>query len=159
MFSVILLIGIFLLLLIFIILGYTLFDKYLSMKNTSFLIKEFGSYMSVLKYFEELAYDIVYKKEILVYSLDGWAPKDEDYKRAAKSFVKLVFDLSGEKLTKELENIYGSYSSLVETISLYFYSRIESDEIRKIAVNDLVSDQGEENNSNQEDQTNMFEGA
>jgi hypothetical protein len=154
MFSIILLVGIFLLLLVFIILGYILFDKYLSMKNTNFLIKEFVSYMSVLKYFEELAYDIVYKKEILAYSLDGWTPTDEDYKRAAKSFVKLVFDLLGKKLTKELENIYGSYSSLIETISLYFYSRIESDEIRKIAVNDLISDQGEENN-NQEDQTKM----
>lgn len=134
-------IGILVLSTIFIFLVYNILNKLIFLKKSNFIIKEFVNYMSILKYFEEVAFDIVYKKEILVYSLDGWGVDNDVYKKAAKSFTELVLQLLGSRLTKELEQLHGSYKTLIDGICLYFYSRLESDEIRKLAVNDLLSEQ------------------
>jgi hypothetical protein len=137
------LIGIFSTTIISILLIHNILSKFVSLKKDNFVITEFATYMSILKYFEEVAFDIIYRKEILTYSMSGWAPDDKVYAQATKNFVRLVLKLLGKRLVKELENLYGGSDTLIEGISLYFYSRIESDEIRKIAVNDLLSDQEE----------------
>lgn len=143
MVSNLVLIGIFSTILVSIFLAFNILNKLVSLKRNNFVISEFATYMSILKYFEEIAFDIIYRKEILAYSMSGWAPDDKVYAVAAKDFVKLVFQLLGKRLIGELENLYGGSGTLIDGISLYFYSRIESDEIRKIAVKDLLSEEEE----------------
>jgi len=118
-------------------------SKIVNLKKEKLTVTEFSSYIGIMNYHLEIAYEIVYRKDILVYALDASMPPESDYSAAAKKFAQLSLKLLGKKLTKELIYLYGDYETLCSEMTIYFYSKLEADEIRKTAVEDLMSGETE----------------
>lgn len=104
-------------------------------------IETFSSYLSLLEYHMLKAYDIIYKDKILIYSLEGIKINDSDFNMISKSFVKLVLKLLGENLTNELIELYGSEETLLINIVEYFNTKVENDEIRERAKDNIINNE------------------
>ncbi len=102
-------------------------------------INNFEKYMLVLNYFMDKAYQIVYKDQILVYSLEAMRPNETQFETAIKSFVTLVLSLLGPQLKEELINLFGNEETLYFNITEYFNFQYEGDEIRKNSVDNLMN--------------------
>lgn len=104
-------------------------------------IETFPSYLSLLEYHMLKAYDIIYKDKILIYSLEGIKINDSDFNMISKSFVKLVLKLLGENLTNEFIELYGSEETLLINIIEYFNTKVENDEIRERAKDNIINEE------------------
>jgi len=121
------------------IFAYFFYKRY----NGNKLIKEYSSYMSVLQYNMEKAYETVYKDDILIYSIEATKISDKDFDFVTKKFVNLVFKLLGPKLIKEFIFLFGNYDTLAFNIADYFNRKYEEDEIRKGAMENLMESEVE----------------
>jgi hypothetical protein len=101
------------------------------------IIQNFVAYESLLKYFMEKAYDLIYKEEIMIYSIEAMGMKEEDIDKVAKKFTKLVLKFLGPRLVSEFSYLYGNDETLFLQIADYFNSKYESDEIRKSSIEEL----------------------
>ena len=101
-------------------------------------IKNFSSYMSVLEYHMEKAYDIIHKDKILAFSLDAYRVPDEEFENISQDFVRLVQKYLGPTLLKEIVQLYGDEASFLFICLDYFNGRYEDDEIRKTAMDNLT---------------------
>lgn len=122
----------------FIIFGLYIFNKIISYEKLKLIVTNFTNYEAILQYHMDKAYDIIYKHDIVIHSLDASQPPESEYSAILKKFLSLSFKLLGKRLTEELSYMYGSLESLSCVVSLYFYSKLESDEIRKISVDNLI---------------------
>lgn len=111
--------------------------------NGNKLIKEYSSYMSVLQYNMDKAYETVYKDDILIYSVEATKISDKDFDFVTKKFVTLVLKLLGPKLIKEFIFLFGNYDTMVFNIADYFNRKYEEDEVRKGAVENLMESEVE----------------
>lgn len=101
------------------------------------IIQNFVAYESLLKYFMEKAYDLIYKEEIMIYSIEAMGMKEEDIDKVAKKFTKLVLKFLGPRLVSEFSYLYGNDETLFLQIAEYFNTKYESDEIRKNSIEEL----------------------
>lgn len=108
-----------------------------------FYVTKFPSYVSVLNYHMDKAYDMIHKDHILIYSIEGIRPSEENIDKAAKEFGKLTIKFLGPMLYQEIRNVYGSDDALLFTIAEYFNSKYEEDEIRSASVANLTEKQNE----------------
>ncbi len=115
------------------------------------IMKNFENYIVILEYHCKKAYDIIFKDQIMIYSIEAMKLDDKQYKEASKKFAKLVLKLIGPTLQKEFEYIYGNQETLLFNITEYFNTKFENDEVFRYAQNKIMN--GEENNS---DMTNIF---
>lgn len=97
------------------------------------VVKNFESYIVVLEYHMKKAYDIIFKDQIMIYSLEAMKLDTKQFKEASKKFAKLVLKLVGPRLQKEFEYIYGDQETLLFNITEYFNTRFEEDEVRRCA--------------------------
>lgn len=109
------------------------------------MMERFDTYAAVLQYHMERAYEIIHKDQILIYSLEATGVPDEKYNSASNSFCKLVIKLVGPMIYKELKYLYGDVETLTFNMAEYFSTKYDEDEIRSSALDDLTSDE-EENN-------------
>ena len=115
------------------------FSIYRYIKRLSY-IKNFSAYVSVLDYHMEKAYDMIHKEQILVYSLEAFRIKDEDYNSITQDFVRLVRKFIGPTLLNEFIQLYGDEDSFIFILLEYFSKRYEDDEIRKTAMDNLTQE-------------------
>jgi hypothetical protein len=104
-------------------------------------IKNFTSYISVLDYHMDKAYDMVHKDRILAYSLDAYRVPDNEYEAISQDFVRLVQKYIGPTLLIEFVNLYGDEESFLFIMLEYFSRRYEEDEIRKSAMDNLTKEE------------------
>ena len=104
-------------------------------------IRNFSSYMSVLEYHMEKAYDIIHKDKILAFSLDAYRVPDEEFENISQDFVRLVQKYLGPTLLKEIVQLYGDEASFLFICLDYFNGRYEDDEIRKTAMDNLTQEE------------------
>ena len=97
-------------------------------------------YTKILDTYLEKAYDLIYKDRILVYSIEGVKPSEEDIKQYAIDFAKLTLKLLGSTLTKEFVYLYGDEDTFIFSIIEYFNSKSEHDEIRQSALDNIMDD-------------------
>ena len=106
-------------------------------------IKNFDSYLTVLNYHMEKAYDIIYKDRILVYSIDGFKAEDHDIDIISKDFCNLSLKLIGSSLKREFIFLYGDEETLLLNIIDFFNSKYEEDDIRESALNNMIEGKDE----------------
>jgi hypothetical protein len=111
-------------------------------KRQSYIDKH-EQYMKVLDYYMEKAFDIIYKDRILVYSISGTKPDDEDIKKNSIDFAKLTLKLLGSTLAEEYIYMYGDEDTFIFTIIEYFNTKSEHDEIKQASINNIM--EGSEN--------------
>jgi hypothetical protein len=108
------------------------------------IVTNFEQYATVLEYYMQKAYEIIYKDRILIYSLEALKINDIDFNIVSKDFALLTFKLMGPNLKDEFVNLYGNEETLIFNLMEYFNRKFEDDEIRKKAEDNLVNN--EENN-------------
>lgn len=101
-------------------------------------VEKFDTYVSVLNYHTEKAYEIIYKDKLMIYSIEASKVSDKQFNTYAKDFVTLVLLYIGPMLQKEFSKIYGDEETFFFNLVAYFNSRYESDEIRETATNELM---------------------
>lgn len=106
-----------------------------------FYIKNFTSYISVLDYHMDKAYDMVHKDKILAYSLEAFRVSDTEYESISQDFVRLVRKYIGPTLLNEFIQLYGDEDSFLFILLDYFSKRYEEDEIRKTAMDNLTQEE------------------
>jgi hypothetical protein len=126
-------------LIILFILSYKLGKEFLNRRSRLEAVKNFDSYMAMLQYDMNKAYNIIYKDRILIYSLDGMKIDDKQFAVVSVDFVNLTLKLLGPTLRKELTYIFGNEETFLFNIVEYFNSRSEEDEIRKDAKEELFN--------------------
>lgn len=107
------------------------------------IIKNFESYVSVLEYYMNRAYDIIFKDQILIYSIESTKLDDKHFEEVSKQFMTLVLKLIGKNLQQEFECLYGDKKTLLFNITEYFHRRYENDEVRSSAQKSLMEDDEE----------------
>jgi len=133
-------------LLLFFCLYFFLLSVYKYIKRYRY-VKEFTSYISLLEYYMERAYDVIYKDRILTYSLDAYRVPENEYNDITRDYTRAVQKFLGPSLLKEFVELYGDEESFLFNILQYFEKKYEEDEIRKTAMENLTSE--EENNGPQ----------
>ena len=102
-------------------------------------IKNFERYITTLHYFMERAYQIIYKEDIMIYSMEGMKISDEQFRDASKKFVTLVMTMIGPNLKESYMTFYGNDRTLYFNIMEYFNNKYENDEIQKAASNKIMN--------------------
>jgi hypothetical protein len=123
---------------------YAMFNQSLKFLKACFLTLNYTNYVAILQYHMEKAYNMVHKDKILVFSLEGLRPREEDIEAIAKDFANLTIQLLGNKLYTELSEFYGTDESLFKNLFEYFNTRFEDDEIREATVDKLTESEPEE---------------
>jgi hypothetical protein len=108
------------------------------------MIQNFVAYESLLKYFMDKAYELIYKEEIMIYSMEAMGIKEEDVDKIVKKFIQLVLKLLGTRLVEEFAYLYRNDQTFFLQIADYFNTRYESDEIRKTSLDNLKEKEIEE---------------
>jgi hypothetical protein len=132
--EIILLCGIFIMVLLII----SIYIKDALEKKRMRYVLRFKSYISVLNYYMDKAYELIHKDKMLVYSLEATKVDDKDLNKYSKEFVVLVSNMIGPMLEKEFIYLYGNESTYYFNLLEYFNSKYEDDEIRKTALDNLT---------------------
>jgi hypothetical protein len=125
------------------VLGISILTLLIYMRNLSYkkrfnYVIRFKSYISVLNYYLEKAYDIIHKDKLLIYSLEATKPDEKMIQNHSKEFAILVMSMIGPMLLKEFKYLYGDESTFYFNLLEYFDNRFEDDEIRKTALDNLA---------------------
>lgn len=115
--------------------------KHLEAKENTKLVEKFDHYNAILVYHMEAAYDTIHKDNILVYSLDGLKPSEEDINKISHDHVKLTLRLAGPNMMDLFLKLYGGEDTLYFTIMDYFDRRFEDDEIRTSAIESIQDEE------------------
>lgn len=107
-------------------------------RKREMMIKNFDSYIAVLQYHMNKAYDIVHKDQILVYSVEATTLPDAEFQKASFDFIKLVEKLLGPTLKKEMIFLYGDYDTFAFNLVEYFNTRYDDDEIRRSSMSEMM---------------------
>lgn len=131
-------------LLLFIILFVVIFFLWFDYQEKSSIHKKiinFNSYIAVLEYYMQKAYDIIYKDRILIFSLEATKINDKEFDIVTKDYVYLVLKLIGPSLKEEFINLYGDEQTFIFNIVEYFNSRYETDAIREKAKENIFTEE------------------
>jgi len=104
------------------------------------MTEKFTDYITVLEYHLTKAYDIIYKDRILIYSLEATKVDDKEFNIISKDFVYLVLKFLGPSLKDQFVELYGNEETFIFNIVEYFNSKIEKDEIREKAKENLFTE-------------------
>jgi len=130
--------------LIFILLAFvivvSLVNLYIDRFRISRMTEKFTDYASVLEYHMIKAYDIIYKDRILIYSLEATKVNDKEFNIITKDFVYLVLKFLGPSLKDQFIELYGNEDTLIFNIVEYFNNKVEKDEIREKAKENLFTE-------------------
>jgi hypothetical protein len=112
--------------------------SFLKQRKMENFVKNYESYLALLQFHMDKAYEIIHKDQILVYSIEATTLTDKDFHKASVDFINLVIKLLGPALTKEMTALYGDYDTLVFNFAEYFNRRYDEDEIRKKSISDMM---------------------
>jgi hypothetical protein len=125
---------------LFFIISISLIILYIDRNRLSRMTEKFTDYVSVLEYHLVKAYDIIYKDRILIYSLEATKVDDKEFNIISKDFVYLVLKFIGPNLKDQFVELYGNEETFIFNIVEYFNTRIEKDEIRERAKENLFTE-------------------
>lgn len=119
--------------------------KYLNYKKRQSYVEKHILYATVLDFYMEKAFDIIYKDRVLIYSIEGTKPSDEDIKKNSVDFSKLTLQLLGPMLVEEYIFMYGNEETLFFNIAEFFNTKSEGDEIKQESINSMINGNENEN--------------
>jgi len=109
-------------------------------KRRSQLVQNFPSYLTVLNYYTDRAYEMIHKDRMLIYSLEATKINNEQFNQCAKDFATLTTSLMGPTLCKEFISLFGDEDTLLFNLVEFFNTKYESDEIRKASIENLMEE-------------------
>lgn len=109
-----------------------------SYKKRQSYIDRHDKLVSILLYYMEKAYDIIYKDRIIAYSISGTKPDPDEMKQNSIDYGKVVLKLLGPNLIKEFTFLYGDEETFMFTIMEYFNTVSEHDEIKQDSINNIM---------------------
>lgn len=121
-------------------------SRYFAFLKRKDKIKNFESYLTILQYHMDKAYDIILKDRLLIYSIEATKVDDKEFNSAAVDFVHLTRKILGPKLTADFISFYGNEDTFAFNLIEYFNTKYENDEIRESAQNSLIESDVEEGN-------------
>jgi len=124
---------------------YKSINRYLDYKKRQSYVDKHINYILVLEYYMEKSFDIIYKDRILIYSIEGTKPSDEDIKKNSIDFCKLTLKLLGSMLVSEFIFLYGGEDTLYTVMAEYFNTKSETDEIKQESINQIMDGSDNEN--------------
>ncbi len=101
-------------------------------------MKNFKDYLLVFEYHMEKAYEMIYRDQIMTYSLEAMHPDDKDVDYASREFVLLVQKVLGPTLQGELVYFYGGEDAFTFNLLEYFNQRYDNDEIRRTSLESMT---------------------
>jgi len=125
----------------FIIIAKTLrsvIDTHLSFIRRQSYVDKHEIYMKLLSYYMDKAFDIIYKDRILIYSIEGTKPDDNEVKQNSIDFAKLTLKLMGPTLIEEFTYLYGDEDTFIFSLVEYFNTKAENDEIKQASINNIM---------------------
>ena len=114
-------------------------SRYFNKKIDLEFIVNFSSYIAVLQYHMDKAYDMIHKDRILIYSLESVKPSEDEIILASKDFSKLVLRFLGPRMERNLMYLYGDKETLVLNLIDYFNTKFDDDEIRQKSVDNMIN--------------------
>jgi len=121
-----------------IVIGFFACRSLFYMKKRERMVIQFPEYSALLKLHMEKAYDMIYKDQILTFSLEASRLPDKEYNISVRAFIKLVEKMLGKGLCKEFIFLYGDYDTFVFNLAEYFVSLYDSDAIRETAMENVM---------------------
>jgi len=111
--------------------------KIINLKRRSNCLEKFRRYQLVLEYFMEKAFQIVYKDNIMTYSLSATKPRESEIDAISIDFIKLTQKFLGPMMLEEFIFMYGGEEAFITNLLDYFNTHFEEDEIRKSTLANL----------------------
>ena len=101
-------------------------------------VTNFESYLAILVYHMEKAYEITYKDKVMIYSIEGMKLNEEQFQMISKQYASLVLKMIGSNVKDSLVDLYGDEQTLLFNILEYFSSKYETDEVFKASTENLI---------------------
>jgi hypothetical protein len=128
--------------------------KYYKLKNTLTLamqqidtkkiMENYDTYITVLKYYVELSYEVIYYQDIASYVASGFLIDYEKNVEINRKFIDTFKDLVGVKLYNfYVNNIYGDEEHLLNNILMIFNNLLIENDLKTTMVKE-VNDNGNE---------------
>ncbi len=111
---------------------------YIDIKRTRY-VGDFAKYITVLDYYMEKSYDMIYKDRVLTYSLEALKPNESEIDGIVQDYVMLVQKFLGPMLQRELIFMYGDQETFIRNIVEYFNSKFEYDKVREASLDDITN--------------------
>jgi len=111
---------------------------YIDIKRTRY-IRDFAKYITVLDYYMEKSYDIIYKDRVLTYSIEALKPNESEIDGIVQDYIILVQKFLGPMLQKELIFMYGDQETFIRNMVDYFNSKFEYDKVREASLEDITN--------------------
>jgi len=108
-----------------------------NIKRGQYIIEKFSLYTTSFEYLALKCFDIIYKDELLVYSVEGQKIRDDEFDAIIRKFVDLFFKYCGSTVLREFIFLYGDEQTLIFVLVEYFHTKYENDEIYGDTVNSI----------------------
>ncbi len=114
---------------IFIIILLIIILYILTLVEKNMTIKLSDTYISNLNGFCKIAYEHIYKDQILSYTSNASTLPDDELQTTTRNFIKLVYSLMGKNIIKYYIEFFGNNDSLNENIIIWLRNQIDNDEL------------------------------
>lgn len=104
-------------------------------------IKNYDSYIATLEFHCRKSFDVIYKQQIMIYSIEATSLDSKMLDKAIKDYLNLTLKFLGPELINQYIEFYGSVSTLYLNINNYFKNEYESDEIKKTSISNLMNNE------------------
>jgi len=98
-------------------------------------MKIYQDYETLAEYYFDKSYTTIYKDNILVFSVEGLSPKEEDIKDIQHKYLELINTLMGDWMVSQFVKYYGDKHAFYVNALTYFDSHYENDAIKESAIN------------------------
>lgn len=97
-------------------------------KDRFLLLERYDIILNILHQSSLLAYDRVWREDIVVYLTSGYKLNDEELNKFGKKYVSLVFKCCGGEIVNDLEIIHGSIEPICLHLLSNFFVRVIDNE-------------------------------
>ena len=103
----------------------------LSVVNQAFLIDKFTTYISILKFFMEESYRIIYNNFLLLNDIEGYKINNDEKIKYSKDFVSLTFKFMCPNFESFFIKVFGNRETLIFYMLRYFEEKEEEKVLEK----------------------------
>jgi hypothetical protein len=105
------------------------------------VLNKYKNYKEIFTQFAIEAYEIIYKDQIMSFVMSGVSIVGEELETIKRNFIKLCFQLMGNKIEKILIQFYGTRETLISNFLTFFQKKIDDDELAEFVKKNKDSDE------------------
>jgi len=106
------------------------------------MLKTFQDYETLAEYYFDKSYTTIYKDNILVFSVEGMSPKEEDITNIQHKYLELLNTLMGDWMVNQFIKYYGDKHAFYVNALTYFDHHYENDAIKESAIHKQLQETG-----------------